>query len=292
MSGQANHAERHYHILGVPLRTGSLAPGNENDAQAYRDADLLARLQSAGCRVSDDGDVAVPSYLPHHTIPPIRNWPGPRIVWDLLGERLAPVLAQPGHIPLLVGCDCSVVVGTAGALARVAPGQVHLLYVDGDFDDAAPYPTTNQSAAALAVWLLLHESPFWGSPLLDQSRVTVVGPAKEPEPGHEGLHRLSLADVRRVGPAEAARQALAGIPPDAAILLHFDVDVFREADFPAAYFPHPEGLNLPEGMALLGTILRDPRIRLIEVTEYASLRDQDRRWVGELVALLARGLSG
>ena len=33
-----------YHVLGVPLRTGSLYPGSENDAQAYREAGLLARL--------------------------------------------------------------------------------------------------------------------------------------------------------------------------------------------------------------------------------------------------------
>lgn len=33
-----------YHVLGVPLRTGSLIPGNEDDASAYRDADLVPRL--------------------------------------------------------------------------------------------------------------------------------------------------------------------------------------------------------------------------------------------------------
>src|SRR5689334_21933122 len=97
-----------YHLLGVPLRTGSLMPGSENDAQPYRDAGLLARLQAAGCNVVDDGDVALPSYLPHHSIPPIRSWPGPRIAWDFVGDRLAPLLAQPGHIPLLHGCDCSI----------------------------------------------------------------------------------------------------------------------------------------------------------------------------------------
>jgi hypothetical protein len=30
------HHARTYHVLGVPLRTGSLYPGSENDAQAYR----------------------------------------------------------------------------------------------------------------------------------------------------------------------------------------------------------------------------------------------------------------
>jgi len=59
-----------YHVLGIPLRTGSLYPGSENDAQAFRDARLLQRLEAAGVRVFDEGDVAVPSYLPHHNIPP------------------------------------------------------------------------------------------------------------------------------------------------------------------------------------------------------------------------------
>ena len=41
MSAHQRHPARTYHILGVPLRTGSLAPGNEDDARAYRDAHLL-----------------------------------------------------------------------------------------------------------------------------------------------------------------------------------------------------------------------------------------------------------
>jgi arginase len=82
MSEYLDRTERSYHVLGVPLRTGSLYPGSENDAQAYRDVQLLPRLQAAGCKAIDDGDVMVPSYLPHHAIPPIRSWPGPRIAWD------------------------------------------------------------------------------------------------------------------------------------------------------------------------------------------------------------------
>jgi len=157
-------AGRTVHVLGVPFRTGSLYPGSENDAEAYREAQLLARLQAVGCRAVDDGDVAIPSYLPHHAIPPIRSWPGPRIVWDHLGERLAPYLRQPAQVPLLIGCDCSVVVGTTQALTRAASGDVHVLYIDGDFDDAAPDPARCQSAAALAVWLLTNRSPFWSGP--------------------------------------------------------------------------------------------------------------------------------
>jgi arginase len=279
-----------YHVLGVPLRTGSLYPGNENDAQAYRDAHLLTRLQRAGCTAVDEGDVAIPSYLPHHAIPPIRSWPGPRIAWDCVSERLAPYLRQPGHVPLLIGCDCSIVVGTTQALMRAspAPDAVHVLYIDGDFDDAPPDPGRCQSAAAMAVWLLTHGAPFWNGPPLKPSQVTVIGSSQPSQ--SMPARSLSLADVRRSGPREAARQALQPIPASAAVLVHFDIDVVQQADMPAAYFPHAEGLKLSEAADLLGVLLRDPRVRIIEVAEYAALRDLDQRCVNALVDVLAEGL--
>jgi arginase len=276
-----------YHVLGVPLRTGSLYPGNENDAQAYRNAGLLARLKTAGCTAVDEGDVAIPSYLPHHTIPPIRSWPGPRIAWDCVSERLAPFLRQPEHVPLLIGCDCSIVVGTTQALMRSAAGDVHVLYIDGDFDDAPPDPGRCQSAAAMAVWLLTHGAPFWGGPALRPSQVTVIGSSQASQ---SGMSALSLADVRRSGAQAAARQALQAIPASAALLVHWDIDVVRDADLPAAYFPHSDGFRLSDAAELLGVLLKDPRVRIIEVAEYATLRDLDQRCVNALVDLLVEGL--
>jgi arginase len=276
-----------YHVLGVPLRTGSLYPGNENDAQAYRDAQLVPRLRAAGRHAVDDGDVALPSYLPHHAIPPIRSWPGPRIAWDLVGERLAPVLKEPGQMPLLVGCDCSIVVGTTQALRHAAGDDVHVLYVDGDFDDAVPDATRCQSAAAMAVWLMTQPSPFWTGPPLRPSQVTLIGWTLGSQSRQPGMGSLSLADIRQLGPGEAARRALAGVAASASILVHLDIDVFRGRDVPAAYFPHAEGLSLAEGAELLGGLLGDPRLRLLEVAEYALLRDHDQRTAGALVDLLA-----
>jgi len=104
------------------------------------------------------------------------------------------------------------------------------------------------------------------------------------------MRSLPLADVRHAGPGEAARQALAAVPPSAPVLLHFDIDVLRKQDMPAAYFPHTDGLTLSEARELLGVLLKDPRIRIIELAEYASLRDLDQGSVGKLVDLLAEGL--
>ena len=288
---------RTYHVLGVPLRAGSLTPGGENDARAFREAELLTRLHTAGVRAIDEGDLAIPSYLPHHTVPPIRNWPAPRIVWDLLGEHLAPRLREGDGVPLLIGCDCSVVVGTSRALAQTG-ADVHVLYVDGDFDDAPPDAVQYRSAAQTAVWLLTHASPFAPGPALRPDQVTVIG-ASLPSATHDGhgaheterVRALSLADVRRLGPAAAASQALVALPPSAAIVLHFDIDVLAGAAMPAAYFPHADGLTLEEALTLLRSLVADPRLRVLEIAEYAALADPSHREIGRLIDLLVRTLA-
>jgi arginase len=283
-------AERTYHVLGVPLRSGSLVPGNENDAQAYRAVQLVSRLQQAGCKAVDDGDVAIPSYLPHHSVPPIRSWPGPRIAWDCVSEHVALILKQAGQVPFMVGCDCSVVVGTTQSMMQSVGSDIHVLYVDGDFDDAPPRADQSQSAAACAAWLLTHQSPFWAGPALPRSQVSVIGWSRPSQSGHPEASSVPLAEIRRTGAAEAARRVLQRIPASSAILLHFDIDVLQKREMPVAYFPHDEGLTLAEARELFSVLLKDPRIRLIEVSEYAALRDLDQLYVKKLVDLLAEGL--
>ena len=243
ISTLAQPGQRMYDIFGVPLRTGSLYPGTENDAIAYREAGMMDQFRSAGIHAADRGDISIPSFLPHHSIPPVRNWPGPRIAWDCVGEPLSECLKQPGHIPLLIGCDCSIVVGTAQALMRTGSRELHVLYIDGDFDDAAPRPDACNSAASFAVWLLTNPSPFWAGPVLKPSQVTVLGwsvPSRSPG---EKADSLSLAEIRKAGIRESAARVLERIPPSADILIHLDIDVLAKREMPAAYFPHDEGLS-------------------------------------------------
>lgn len=202
------------------------------------------------------------------------------------------MLRQEGQVPLLVGCDCSVVVGTTEVLHRATGKDVYVVYVDGDFDDAPPSASRCESAASCATWLLTHESPFWAGPILGESQVSIVGwsnPSRTEKPAVEAVSR---AELRRTGAAETARRAMAAIPPSAPVLLHFDIDVLNKQEMPAAYFPHAQGLTMAEVAELLRVVVRDPRVRVIEVSEYASLRDFDRSQVAKLVDLLAGVLGG
>lgn len=283
--------QRVYDLFGVPFRTGSLYPGTENDAVGYREAGIMEQFRTAGIRAADCGDIPIPSFLPHHTIPPVRNWPGPRIVWDCVGENVGKYLEQPGHIPVLMGCDCSIVVGTAQALMRAGSRDVHVLYFDGDFDDAAPEPQVCKSAASCAVWFLTNRSPFWPGRVLNPSQVTVVGWSVSSKSPGQKVDSLSLMEIRTSGIHPSAARLLEGIPSSADILVHFDIDVLAKQEMPAAYFPHNEGLRLRECGELLRPIVNDPRVRLIEISEYAALRDPDRTHARSLLTLLTEVLS-
>jgi arginase len=286
------YGEATYHLLGVPLRSGSQYPGSENDAQAYRDAHIQQRLEAVGCRVVDEGDVPVPSYLPHHNIAPIKNWPGPRIVWDCVEDHVSPYLQEPGHVPLLIGTDCSVVVGTVQALRRARGDNVYVIYLDGDIDAVAPVPDRCMSAAGMGIWLMTQPSPFRPWPALDPSHVTVLGWHNDLGSARiDGLDLLSLAEVRQLSPVKAAERTLRAVPDDAHIVVHLDIDVLSQQEMPAAYFPHRDGLTIPEYRQLLEAILPDPRVALIEVAEYASLRDLDQRHISTVIDLLVDGLT-
>ena len=283
--------QRVYEVFGVPLRTGSLYPGTENDAIAYREAGIIEQFRAAGIHAADRGDIPIPSFLPHHSIPPVRNWPGPRIAWDCVCEHLSESLKQPGRVPLLIGCDCSIVAGTVQALMRASSRDLHVVYIDGDFDDAVPQAHVCNSAASFAVWFLTNGSAFWSGPALKPSQVTVVGwsvPSKSPG---ETADSLSLADIRKEGARESAARILERIPPSADILIHLDIDVLSKHELPAAYFPHSEGLTLDECQQLLHPIAHDGRVRLIEISEYASLRDLDGTYVRSLIRLLTGALA-
>jgi arginase family enzyme len=68
--------------------------------------------------------------------------------------------------------------------------------------------------------------------------------------------------------------------------VHFDTDVLDKREFPAAYFPHEGGMTFAEITEVLRTVMRDDRVRLLEISEYSALRDLEGNYVSKLVDLL------
>ena len=134
-------------------------------------------------------------------------------------------------------------------------------------------------------------SPFRDGVPLPPANVHVVGNSRPAERPQSGIRTVPLDELRRLGARATAEQVLSAIPASANLLLHFDVDVFHLDAMPAMYFPHDDGLTIDEGRTLFSAIARDRRLRLIEVSEYASVRDFDRRAARALVDMIVQGLS-
>ncbi|WP_134702762.1 arginase family protein [Ammoniphilus sp. YIM 78166] len=137
-------------VIGVPTFSGALYPGTENAPQAIRVAGLIDRLLDGGCDVEDVGDLELPPYLPRHNIEPIRNWPAPRQVWEAMAKQ-SHTLFSAGTFSLILGGDCSIIVGSVECLGKEWGSQVYVLSIDAHIDAIAPSRVLD-SVQALQGW--------------------------------------------------------------------------------------------------------------------------------------------
>lgn len=247
-------------------------------------------MQQHGLEVQDIGNLHLPDDLPRHNIPPVRNWPAPRMFWDLLQKDAQDWLDTDDFV-LMLGGDCSLVVATAQAHQARYQEKAYLLVLDGHLDAVVPLASRCIGAAGMGLWFLLQDRGQWIEPSgWDAERIRLVGCQQIPGETF-GVDIMSLAQLTEGSIVERASHTLQSIPPDAKILVHFDVDIMNKDAMPAAYSPSETGLSLSEAEALLATVLRDSRVTSMEVTEFSGARDTTGEYALRLVELLARALS-
>ncbi|MGM0712887.1 arginase family protein [Brevibacillus parabrevis] len=278
-------------MAGIPHFTGAYVSGTELTPDALRKAGLIEQLQQAGLTVADSGDLRLPDYLPRHNIPPVRNWPAPRMLWDLLGKEAQAWFASDDEIVLMLGGDCSLIVGTALAHQARHQEKAYLLVIDGHLDAVAPSASRCIGAAGMGLWFLLQDQGQW----IERSgwraeRIRLAG-CQQPPAETYGVEITSLEQLKRAGVHESITRIMQEIPPDARILVHFDVDVMDEEAMAAAYSPSEIGLSLEEAEILLAAVVSDRRVTGLEVTEFSALRDTEGKYAANLVQLLVRALA-
>jgi arginase len=199
-----------------------------------------------------------------------------------------------GEFPLVVGGDCTLLLGVFQALPR----GCGLWFVDGhaDFYDGKTSPTGEAADMDLAI--LTGHGPLGlfedETPLLDPAAVVLLGHrpseldadvAFENARIDPAIHAFSAPEVQargvaRVGEEAAAR--LAGAPA----WLHLDLDVLDETALPAVSYPQPSGLDWDELAALVRRLVAAPNLIGISVADFNPDRDPDGAYAERIVALL------
>lgn len=282
--------------LGLrPPERGSV-PGADKAPSALREAGLFRRLEAAGAR--DAGVVLAGRYLDDDDTRPsghVRNEAGIVDHARRLATRLTEVL-DAGDAPLVIGGDCSVLIGIGLALSR--RGWAGLVHVDGHTDfrhpgnsDACASVAGEDLAAAVGLhWPAIADIDGLG-PYFESRRVAHIGHRDDDAEAAEARETLGLViPARRLteqppGDVRAAVHEVVG----RGYWLQLDVDILDASIMPAVDSPDPGGLDAPQLRALLAELA--PGAVGASVTVFDPDLDPDGRYARLLTEVLADGFS-
>ncbi|TPQ16129.1 arginase family protein [Streptomyces sporangiiformans] len=220
-----------------------------------------------------------------------------------LADAVADVLDR-GGFPVVLGGDCSILLGNLLALRR--RGRYGLLFLDGHTDFYQPAAEPAGEVASMELALATGRGPRQltdlegRGPLLRDGDIVALGFRDEEESAEAGmqplppaLHAFGLDDVRALGAGTAARRAVERLTAggSAGYWVHLDADVLDDAIMPAVDYRLPGGLTWPELENVLRTALADERAVGLDVTIFNPRLDPDGTIAARLTECLCRGLS-
>jgi arginase len=288
-------SEREIVLLDAPSNLGlrppapGAVPGVYKLAGALRDRRLLERLEAA------EGGVVVPPRYQSQWEPGdgVRNEQAIKRFSLRLADRVAALLEQ-GSFPVVLGGDCSILLGNMLALRR--RGRYGLVFVDAHSDFRHPGNSDFVGAAAgedLA--LVTGRGDALANlgdrrPLVRDSDVFAIG-MRNGDGALSELNALRIPvrtadEVRRDGATASAREALEYFDDVGGLegfWVHCDVDALDAAVMPAVDTPEPDGLEFDHLSELLRGLLADRRARGLEITIFDPDLDEDGEHAGELV---------
>lgn len=282
--------------LGLRAPAPGVVPGTRKMPEALRLAGLHAAL---GAEYA--GTVTPGEYRPDKD--PDLGLLNPHAIRDHVEQLAAKVedTLGSGRFPLVLGGDCSVLLGCVLALRR--HGRYGLLFLDGHADNLTPETTQSGGVAGMDLAIVTGTgvellTDIGGlRPYVLEADAVQLG-CRDPEYARldaelrlegTGIRVVELSEVRALGPAGAAAFVLRHLGERVeGVWLHLDADVLDDAIMPAVDSRQPGGLSYPELVEILRFLLGSGRVIGMDVTIY----DPDMDPAGEIGRAFASALVG
>jgi arginase len=280
--------------LGLSPPEPGLVPGVYKLGWAVRDAGLITQLKAADC-----GVVVPPRYRPDSNPGVVRNQAAIAHYSQKLADRIVPLI-RSGGFPLVLGGDCSILLGPTLAMRRL--GRFGLAFVDGHSDFRHPGNSAHVGPVGAAAGEDLAIVTGRGNPVLtnieglsplvrDEDVVAIGLHADDPCREEIRASQIQLVEVdnlRTEGAAVTGRRIVEKMAakPIQGYWIHLDADVLDPSLMPAVDAPAPGGLTFEEVEALLRELAVHPRAVGLELTVFDPDLDED----GKLARRLARTL--
>lgn len=271
-------------IIGVPIDLGADRRGVDMGPSAIRYAHLHNKLDSLGYAYEDKGNIEVP-------IQEMCEITDPKLKYiDCIipmGRRVAGAVAtsiQAGHLPIVLGGDHSLSVGSIRGAAR--DRKIGVIWVDAhaDFNTAETTPSGNIHGMPLAALCGLGDPrlvTLWDEtpPVLDPKRVAVIG-ARDLDPGEKqnlreaGVMVQSMEQIDRHGMVSVLEKAIERVSQDVdGIYLSFDMDALDPRHAPGVGTPVPGGLTFREAHLACEVIAETGKLVGMDMVEVNPILD-------------------
>jgi arginase len=287
-------------VIGAPLDLGSGRRGVDMGPSAIRYAGLDAKLEELGLPVVDWGNVESAVAEATEEGSERARFLGPVLRTCERVAELVKRAAQDGHLPLVLGGDHSVALGSMGGLASLdGPGGVLWIDAHGDLNTPDTTPSGNLHGMVLAAAVGLAGDMFastsWPLPSIDPTRVALVGgrafDAGERDRVRElGFKVFTMSDIDRLGVERAIRESLAHVAGPGFVHLSLDMDAIDPDVAPGVGTPVRGGFSYREAHLAMELISESGLIGSMDVVEVNPIFDS-RNETGQLaVELVASAL--
>jgi arginase len=287
-------------VIGAALDLGSGRRGVDMGPSAVRYAGLAQRLREVGLSCEDWGnvpaDVAEATEMGEESaryLLPVKR----------TCERVAALVrraAEEGFVPLLLGGDHSIALGSVGGLAS-AFGSGGVIWIDahGDLNTPETSPSGNVHGMVLAAVLGLAPETFasdaWPLPAVDPARVAIIG-VRALDPGEKerirelGIKVFTMSDVDKLTIERAMREALAHVAGPGFVHVSLDMDAVDPEVAPGVGTPVRGGLSYREAHLALELVAESGLARSLEVVEVNPIVDRENETARLAVELVASAL--
>jgi arginase len=284
-------------IIGAPLDLGAGRRGVDMGPSAIRYAGLEARLDELGLESVDYGnaELVVPEEVDEGD-PHARFLAQIKAACEDVAGRVRRA-REEGLIPLVLGGDHSVALGTLGGLAAASgPGGVLWFDAHADLNTPANSPSGNVHGMVLGAALGLDGESFasgaWTLPAVDPGRTVLIGtrlldPGEKQAAREHGLRVITMSEIDRIGIEHAVREALDRVGGGGFVHVSLDLDVVDPEVAPGVGTPLRGGLSYREAHLAMELVAEAGAMSSLDVVEVNPILDRENETAALAVELVA-----
>ena len=290
-------------VLGAPIDLGASVRGTLMGPAALRTAGLITVLESLGLDVTDYGDVSIADIAELGDEPPARARHYRQIQrWSRVLARRSHELAQTGAIPVFLGGDHSLSMGSVNGIARHCRDlgrELFVLWLDAHADYNTPETTITANMHGMSAAFLCGEPGLDGL-LGDETRASIppaqlelfgIRSIDKAEKELLRLRRVSIADMRAIdefGVGVLMRRILDKIRARNGVLhVSFDVDFLDPEVAPGVGTTVPGGATYREAHLIMEMLHDSGLVRSVDIVELNPFLDERGKTARVAVELIA-----